>query len=108
MAEERNFAQQLYYKVCEDLDQQMDETIEVKEERNRYKEERDRYKKERNQLKEKLDSWKEGETTNTDVWAEMMVVVDSQSLIKQMQEDYEKRKKDIDETRSSKSAVEHN
>ena len=93
MLGERNTAQQLYYGACEELDQQIDETIEVQKERNKFREERDRYKKERNQLKEQISNYEGVETSNSDLWAELKTLADSQSMIKKMEEDYEKRKR---------------
>ena len=90
---ERNSAQQLYYGVCEVLDQQCDETIKVKEERNKFRKERD-------QLKQQISDYEGEETTNSEVWAELIMSANSQSMIEEMEKDYEKRKrkiKDIDE-----------
>ena len=79
----------------------MDEIVAAKKERNQFKKERD-------QLEKKLKRWEEGETANTDVWVELMANVNSQSKINQIKEDYEKRKKDIDENGSSRSRVKSN
>ena len=89
---ERNSAQKLYYGVCDDLDEQLDELIKVKEERNKFRKERD-------QLEQQISNYEGEETTNSEVWAEMIMMAESQSMIKEMEKDYEKRKrkrKDID------------
>ena len=92
---ERNTAQQLYFGVCKELDQQLDEIMEAKKETNKIRAERNSYKKELKKLKEEVSFYEGVEDANADAWAELLLAAESQSLIKEMEEDYEKRKRKV-------------